>query len=111
MTAVCTIFAKEADKFTPFLKFGNAVKDPKLAFAFTVLWKNNINSTVRRIYSGHSDYFSTGLIFERKRKEFFFLANKNRVTQLLRLLCTNPKKWRSFLNNPHPHRFINYIRT
>ena len=73
MTAVCTIYEKEADKFTPFLMFGSAVKDPKLAFAFTVLWKNNINSTVRRIYSGHSDYFSTGLIFREKteKKKFW----------------------------------------
>jgi hypothetical protein len=59
-----------------FLKFGNAVKDPKLAFAFTVLWKNNINSTVRRIYSGHSDYFSTGLIFREKTEKKKFLANQ-----------------------------------
>ncbi len=64
MSVFCTIFIKEADVFTPFLKSGSAAKDPKVAFAFTIFWKNNINSTVRRIYSGLSHYFFEATHFE-----------------------------------------------
>ena len=74
MSFIATIIRKEADKFTPFLKFGSTAKDPKLAFTFTMVWENSINSTVRRIYSGHSDYFSTGLIFREKTETKFFLG-------------------------------------
>ncbi len=73
MTAVCTILIKEADKFTPFLKFGSAAKDPKVAFAFTIVWKNNINSTVRRIYSGRPfGLFFDGSHFSRENGKNFF---------------------------------------
>ena len=74
MTAVCTTYAKEADKFTPFLNFGSAVKDPKLAFAFTVVWKNNINSTVMRFTQAIRIIFRRVSFFERKRKENFFFG-------------------------------------
>jgi hypothetical protein len=76
MALVGNIFTKESLKFTPFLNVGSAAKDPQLAFAFTMVWKNNINSTVRRIYSGHSDYFSTGLIFREKTEKKIFFANQ-----------------------------------
>ena len=62
------IFTKESFKFTPFLNVGSAAKDPQLAFAFTMVWKNNINSAVRRIYSGHSDYFFEATHFEQKKR-------------------------------------------
>ena len=43
---------KEVDQITPFLKFGSAAKEAKLAFALKMVWENSINSAVRRIYSG-----------------------------------------------------------
>ena len=84
MALVGNIFTKESFKFTPFLNVGSAAKDPQLAFAFTMVWKNNINSTVRRIYSGHSDYFFEATHFEQKKNyPSKYLTNKNWETQLI----------------------------
>ncbi len=63
ITVVGTIFTKEADQFTPLLKFGSAAKDPKFAFALTMAWENIINNAVWRIYSPKCDHFLDGLIF------------------------------------------------
>ena len=75
ITVVGTIFTKEADQFTPFLKFGSAAKDPKLAFALTMAWENSINGAIRRIYSPKCDHFLGVFIFfekEKKTIQFFF---------------------------------------
>ncbi len=79
MSVFCTIFIKEADKFTPFLKFGSAAKDPKFAFAITMIRENSINSAVRRIYSPKCYHFLEILIFCEKRKKMIrFLQTKFR---------------------------------
>ena len=102
-SVVGTIFLKERDKFTPSLKFGSAVEDPSDSFAFTMVWENSINSTIRRIYSGHSDHFLNALHFQAKINEFAFWPIKIfTVTQDLQHTSTFSKKWRGFFNNPHP---------
>ncbi len=73
MTVIGTIFTKEADKFTPFLKFGSAVKDPKHNYALRMVLKNSINSAVRRIYSGMCVHFFDVLHFlEKNEKKLFW---------------------------------------
>ena len=57
MASVGIIFTNERDKFSPFLKFGSAVKDPNDAFAFTIVWEKIINIVMRRIYSVMCDNF------------------------------------------------------
>ena len=69
MTVVEIIFTKETETFTPFLEFGSAAKDPKLAFALTMGWKQIINCAVRRIYSGKCDHFLDALHFMKKKNK------------------------------------------
>ena len=89
MSVFCTMFIKEADKFKPFLKFGSAAKDPMLAFAFTVICENSINSTVRRIYSGHSDCFFEAIHFSKKNDPNIFWPIK--IFRNLRIGLSWPK--------------------
>ena len=71
ITAVGTIFIKEAGNCTPFLKFGSAAKNPKLTFALTMVRENNIDRAERRIYSGKS----SGTHILDKKNEIVFLTN------------------------------------
>ena len=68
ITAVGTIFIKEAGNCTPFLKFGSAAKNPKLTFALTMVRENNIDRAERRIYSGNS---GDAHILDKKTKSSF----------------------------------------
>ena len=68
MGVVGTKFTKEVDQITPFLKFGSAATDTKLAFALTMVWENSINSAVRRIYSGKCGHLVDAHIFGLKKK-------------------------------------------
>ena len=72
MAVVGTVFTKEADYVTPFLKLGSAVKDPMLAFAITMILENSINIAARRIYSSKCDYFVDAHIFAQKKTKSLF---------------------------------------
>ena len=72
MTVIGTIFTKEADEFTPFLKFWSAAEDPKHNYALRVVVKNTLDSAIRRIYSGMCVHFFEFLHFLEKNEKKLF---------------------------------------
>ena len=75
MTVVGIISTKEIKSFTPLLKIGSVAKDPKFAFAFTMVWEKIINHAIWRIYSGNCGHFLDALHFLEKNEKNFFGTN------------------------------------
>ena len=103
MAVVGTVFTKDTKYFTPLLKIGGAVKDPKFAFVQTMVWEKIIDRAVRRIYSGKCGHFLDALHFlEKKRKKNFGANHFFWETQLLVKKVKNHPGFFTFLKNPHP---------